>query len=76
MGCSMLLLLLATTSGAKSGPTPQQEQDILLLDALGKRQTFNSEDFGQNSIIELLGRSRCARRGCYWYTPASPSRSD
>uniref|UniRef100_A0A182F5Z0 Peptidase S1 domain-containing protein n=1 Tax=Anopheles albimanus TaxID=7167 RepID=A0A182F5Z0_ANOAL len=62
----MLLLLLATTHGAKSGPTPQQEQDILLLDALGKRQTFNSEDFGQNSIIELLGRmipQTCRHKG-------------
>ncbi|XP_050094382.1 serine proteinase stubble [Anopheles aquasalis] len=67
VGCSIvLLLMLAATSGAKSGPTPQQEQDILLLDALGKRQTFNSEDFGQNSIIELLGRmipQTCRHKG-------------
>ncbi|XP_058122419.1 serine proteinase stubble [Anopheles ziemanni] len=49
-----------------NGPTPQQEQDILILDALGKRQTFNNEDYGQNSIIELLGRmipQTCRHKG-------------
>lgn len=43
---------------AERTPSPKQEQDILILDALGKRQQFGSNlDYGSNSIMELLGRS-------------------
>uniref|UniRef100_A0A4Y0BJI0 Peptidase S1 domain-containing protein n=1 Tax=Anopheles funestus TaxID=62324 RepID=A0A4Y0BJI0_ANOFN len=66
--CSVLiaLIVLVSTVCAQAGPSPQQEQDILILDALGKRQTFNNEDYGQNSIIELLGRmipQTCRHKG-------------
>uniref|UniRef100_A0A182TPV8 Uncharacterized protein n=1 Tax=Anopheles melas TaxID=34690 RepID=A0A182TPV8_9DIPT len=69
LACHMLLvvlILLMESAGGQSGPSPQQEQDILILDALGKRQTFNNEDYGQNSIIELLGRmipQTCRHKG-------------
>uniref|UniRef100_A0A182MB37 Uncharacterized protein n=1 Tax=Anopheles culicifacies TaxID=139723 RepID=A0A182MB37_9DIPT len=60
-----VIVLVGTVRG-QGGPSPQQEQDILILDALGKRQTFNNEDYGQNSIIELLGRmipQTCRHKG-------------
>ncbi|EDS34710.1 serine protease [Culex quinquefasciatus] len=46
----------------------QQEQDILILDALGKRQSFsgNNVDYGPNSIMDLLGRmipQTCRHKG-------------
>jgi len=42
-----------------AGPTPQQEQDLMLLDALGRRQTYhnNNNNYESNSIIEILGKS-------------------
>jgi hypothetical protein len=41
-----------------AGPTPQQEQDLMLLDALGRRQTYNTNNnYESNSIMEILGKS-------------------
>ncbi|EAT48737.1 AAEL000238-PA [Aedes aegypti] len=52
---------------AERTPSPQQEQDILILDALGKRQQFGGNiDYGSNSIMELLGRmipQTCRHKG-------------
>ncbi|KXJ73013.1 hypothetical protein RP20_CCG016728 [Aedes albopictus] len=52
---------------AERTPSPKQEQDILILDALGKRQQFGSNlDYGSNSIMELLGRmipQTCRHKG-------------
>lgn len=41
---------------AKAGPTPQQEQELLLLDALDRRQPIYN-GFSTNSIMDMLGRS-------------------
>ncbi|XP_055596889.1 uncharacterized protein LOC129746953 isoform X1 [Uranotaenia lowii] len=53
---------------AERAPSLQQEQDILILDALGKRQSFsgNNVDYGPNSIMDLLGRmipQTCRHKG-------------
>jgi hypothetical protein len=43
-----------------AGPTPQQEQDLMLLDALGRRQNYhntNNNNYESNSIIDILGKS-------------------
>lgn len=41
---------------ARAGPTPQQEQELLLLDALDRRQPIYN-GFSSNSIMDMLGRS-------------------
>lgn len=42
-------------SGVGAGPTSQQEQELMLLDALSKRQP---NYYGtSNSIMDILGRS-------------------
>ena len=45
--------------GASAEPTSQQEQELLLLDALGKRQASQSSlNYGSsNSLMDMLGRS-------------------
>ncbi|XP_058448153.1 serine proteinase stubble isoform X1 [Malaya genurostris] len=59
VGCvSLVVVLCLGMILAERTPSPQQEQDILILEALGKRQTFNNNnvDYGPNSLMELLGR--------------------
>lgn len=38
-------------------PTSQQEQELLLLDALSKRQPSNTNYGSSNSLMDMLGRS-------------------
>ncbi|XP_055643002.1 serine protease 41 isoform X4 [Toxorhynchites rutilus septentrionalis] len=55
---SVVVLMCLGTAVADRTPSPQQEKDIMILDALGKRQSYggNYVDYGSNSIMELLGQ--------------------
>lgn len=61
---SVILLVLCVNAccwwptTAIAGPTNQQEQELMLLDALSKRQP--SYYGTSNSIMDILGRSRCS----------------
>lgn len=39
-------------------PSAQQEQELLLLEALSKRQSGNANYVSTNSLMEMLGRSK------------------
>lgn len=43
---------------ANAGPTPQQEKELLLLDALDKRQSVFNGYGTSNSLMDMLGRSK------------------
>lgn len=43
---------------ANAGPTPQQEQELLLLDALNKRQAVFNGYGTSNSLMDMLERSK------------------
>lgn len=47
--------ILMSSGIAEAGPTSQQEQELMLLDALSKRQP--SYYGASNSIMDILGRS-------------------
>lgn len=62
--CSLWIL-------TSDGHTPQQEHELLLLDALGRRHTNNNNNnnYGdQNSLMDILGNSNsfsCLNLKCF-----------
>lgn len=60
-GIILLLILMFNFSCklcANAGPTPQQEKELLLLDALDKRQSVFNGYGTSNSLMDMLGRSK------------------
>lgn len=60
-GIILLLILMLNYSYklcANAGPTPQQEKELLLLDALDKRQSVFNGYGTSNSLMDMLGRSK------------------
>lgn len=63
-GIVFLLILMFNYSCklcANAGPTPQQEKELLLLDALDKRQSVFNGYGTSNSLMDMLGRSKWPR---------------
>lgn len=56
-----LILLVGICYGSENGPTSQQEQELLLLEALGRRYSNNpvTSNYSPNSIMDILGKSKC-----------------
>lgn len=54
----ILMLNYSCNLCANAGPTPQQEKELLLLDALDKRQSVFNGYGTSNSLMDMLGRSK------------------
>lgn len=55
-----LILLIKSCGGSDNGPSSQQEQELLLLEALGRRYSNNptTSNYSPNSIMDILGKSK------------------
>ena len=57
------VVIFVTILVVNAGPSPQQEKDIMILDALTPKRpsvsynTNKNQDYSSNSIIDMLGRS-------------------
>lgn len=56
----VLMILIELSIKVNCGPTLQQEQELLLLDALGRRYSNNpvNSNYSPNSIMDILGKSK------------------
>lgn len=58
-----LVTIAASLQVAQGGPSAQQEHELLLLDALSRKQTssnlnaISSNNYESNTIMDMLGRS-------------------
>lgn len=63
----IVLVLIVSNFQIQCGPSAQQEQELLLLDALSRKQSLNSNlnaistsnnnNYETNTIMDMLGRS-------------------
>ena len=62
----IVLVLIVSNFHIQCGPSAQQEQELLLLDALSRKQPFSSNvnaisgsnnNYETNTIMDMLGRS-------------------
>jgi hypothetical protein len=63
----IVLVLIVSNFHIQCGPSAQQEQELLLLDALSRKQpltsnlnaisTSNNNNYETNTIMDMLGRS-------------------
>lgn len=68
----IVLVLIVSNFHIQCGPSAQQEQELLLLDALSRKQPFSSNlnaistsnnNYETNTIMDMLGRSMLFRNG-------------
>lgn len=63
--CVVLILSLVNFNPVKCVPSAQQEHELMLLDALGRKQltsnninAISNNNYESNAIMDMLGRSR------------------
>lgn len=61
----VLMLSLVSFNSVKCVPSAQQEHELMLLDALGRKQlssnninAISNNNYESNAIMDMLGRSR------------------
>lgn len=64
-----LVLIISNVQQIICGPSPQQEHELLLLDALSRKQINNNlnaistaNNYESNAIMDMLGRSMLLKR--------------
>lgn len=65
----LVLVVLGFLSFVDTIPSQRQTQELMLLDALGRKGVMGSLEHTQGALIDMLGRSRFLLSYCFIYLP-------
>lgn len=54
----VIVFIVLSTTFVRAVPSQRQTQELMLLDALGKKGIMGSLEHTQGTLIDMLGRSR------------------